>query len=433
MRRRPLTALPRLVRSPLGRRIVYEALLFAAWPALRCLAAFHRRVIVRRTRVVVVIGSFGKTTTARALVAALGTRPLPRWSNSYSRLARAVLGIRPGDRWAVLEVGIRTRGQMAVYARLVRPDVVVVTSIGSEHHRAVGPLEAIREEKAAMVRALSPGGLVIVNGDDPHARWIAGQTAARVVTCGFGADNDVQAVAAAITWPAGTRVSIRIGDRVEDGGVRLLGRHQVRAILAAVAVAHEAGVSPATALGVLGALVPTPGRLEPVALRGGATLLRDDFKSAEETIEAALDVLAEIPARRRIVVLGDVEEPLGSQARIYRRLGGRLAHVADRVVVVGGGFRAYAAGWRATAFPRDGLAGAGRAPSGAIRALDGTLEAGDVVLVKGRSTQRLERVALALSGRDVRCDIAECRAPAVIRCADCAMLERGWGERPSAT
>jgi UDP-N-acetylmuramyl pentapeptide synthase len=78
----------------------------------------------------------------------------------------------------------------------------------------------------------------------------------------------------------------------------------------------------------LEALDPTPGRLQAVAIANGAILLLDDFKGAQETIEAALEVLAQIPANRHIVLLGDVSEPVGNTGPIYRHLGECVARVA---------------------------------------------------------------------------------------------------------
>jgi UDP-N-acetylmuramoyl-tripeptide--D-alanyl-D-alanine ligase len=182
---------------------------------------------------------------------------------------------------------------------------------------------------------------------------------------------------------------------------------------------------------VLLALTGTdPGRLEPVALPGGAYLLLDDSKSPTETIGAALDVLAEIPAARRVVVLGDVSEPVGSTRPLYRRLGAHVARVASRAVfITGDNIGAYMAGAKAGGLPRDARLHAGRSFRRAAAAIAADLRPGDVVLVKGRHSQRLERLALLLSGRQVRCELMECTVR-IVRCQACPMLERGWGGGP---
>jgi UDP-N-acetylmuramyl pentapeptide synthase len=112
-----------LLRSPLGRLRLLDAVRRRFWPRLRRLANYHlarlyRCTLVRNTRITAVVGSFGKSTTMRAVTVALGREVHPHaLFNALSSLARAVLRIRPGDRYAVIEVGIGVPGQMARYAR----------------------------------------------------------------------------------------------------------------------------------------------------------------------------------------------------------------------------------------------------------------------------------------------------------------------------
>ena len=108
-----LRDIPALVRTPLGRmQLVSGTYGFRAWPLLSRLAIVHRRTLARKTRVVAVVGSFGKTTTARAVSVSLGREPHPRVGfNFLGFLADAVLRIRPRDRHAVIEVGIAGPGE----------------------------------------------------------------------------------------------------------------------------------------------------------------------------------------------------------------------------------------------------------------------------------------------------------------------------------
>jgi UDP-N-acetylmuramoyl-tripeptide--D-alanyl-D-alanine ligase len=314
---------------------------------------------------------------------------------------------------------------MGVRARTVRPDVAVVTSVGSEHNRSLKTLEVTRHEKAEMVRALPPSGVAVLNGDDPNVLWMAGQTRARVVTFGFGERNDVRATAVAIDWPHGTRFTLHTALGAQAVRIRLIGKTMVTAALAAAAVALEEGERLDEIIARLATLAPTPGRLEPVALPSGAMLLRDEFKAPEETVDAALDVLGEIPARRRIVVMGDVDEPTSPQRRVYRRLGERIGRCAARALFVTKGEHLSSS--------RAGAREGGLSPEAitSVRSVRGVVDAlrdlggGDVVLIKGRHTQRLQRIALALSGRDVRCDLEYCNAR-LTECSRCPMLGRAW-------
>jgi UDP-N-acetylmuramoyl-tripeptide--D-alanyl-D-alanine ligase len=346
--------------------------------------------------------------------------------NAKHSVAKAILRVRRADRHAVIEVGISKPGEMMTYARLVRPNIAVVTSIGSEHNRSLKTLEVTRSEKAAMVRILPRSGLAVLNGDDANVLWMQSQTCARVITFGFAASNDIRASELTIEWPGGMRFSLHAGGETRALRTALTGKHMVYPMLAAVAVALAEGFTLDEIIPRLEALTPTPGRMEAVPLANGAIILRDDFKSALETFDAALDALSEIPAQRRIVVFGEVSEPPGSQGPIYRRLGERAARFASRTIFIGesGVWSPFATGVKRGGAARDGLINAGNSVCKAIEAVREDLGPGDVVLVKGRDNQRLERVSLALTGRTVRCDISFCQAK--VRCEKCPMLERGW-------
>jgi UDP-N-acetylmuramoyl-tripeptide--D-alanyl-D-alanine ligase len=316
---------------------------------------------------------------------------------------------------------------MARYARLVRPNITVVTSIGSEHNRSLKTLEVTRSEKAEMVRILPRSGLAVLNGDDPNVLWMQTQTSARVTTVGFAESNDVRASEVVLDWPGGIRFRLHAHGEIRVLKTRLTGKHMVYPVLAAVAVALAEGFTLDAILPRLEALTPTPGRMQAVSLPNGAMILRDEFKSSLETIDAALDALAEIPARQRIVVFGEISEPPGSQGPIYRRLGERIGHLASRAIFIGesGVWGPFATGAKRGGLPPPMLINSGKSVCKAIEAVREYLGPKDVVLVKGRDNQRLERVSLGLSGRTVRCDIGFCKEK--VRCEKCPMLERGWG------
>ena len=140
-----LRDLPEMLATPAGRMHVRLGIAYRGWPRL---AWLHRRTLARNTRVIAVAGSFGKSTTTRAITAALGLREHDAMLyNAWSWIAFALLRIRPGQRHAVIEVGISKPGQMKDYARTVGPDIAVMTSVGSEHHRSLGTLEVTRAEK----------------------------------------------------------------------------------------------------------------------------------------------------------------------------------------------------------------------------------------------------------------------------------------------
>jgi len=373
-------------------------------------ARLYRITLGRRPRVIAVVGSVGKTTTMRTVSAALGlkvSRPALLNANSHAAVGRALLSVRPWQKRAVLEVGINSPGQMCIQAATLRPDVVVVTAIAHDHWQSFGTLEATRDEKANIVRELSRTGVAVLNADDSNVRWMASQTKARVVLVGEAPDAEVRATDIELNWPHGMRFIAHVGGEARPVNIRLVGRHMVYPALAALAVAHIEGLPLDDATEAIETVDPTPGRMQTMATPSGAFILRDDFKSTEDAGQAAFETLAAIPARRRIVVFGEISE---ERARtVYRDVGRKAAAVVDRTVFVGSGtnFKLY----------RSGAVAGGQAPDQvshvrhaheAVELLSDELGEGDVVLVRGRWQQALGRVGLALAGRDVQCRVDPC-------------------------
>ncbi|MCJ7806074.1 MAG: Mur ligase family protein [Clostridia bacterium] len=137
-------------RRRLGNSIIYR-LRFLIFP----IASLYLKTIIRHVKIIAVVGSFGKTTTTRAIAAALGNSPEKyQGTNNGVFLVVELLKIPPWAHAGVLEVGISKKGQMAKNAKLIRPDIVAVTCIGSEQGTSLGGLDNTREEKAQIVRSL---------------------------------------------------------------------------------------------------------------------------------------------------------------------------------------------------------------------------------------------------------------------------------------
>jgi UDP-N-acetylmuramyl pentapeptide synthase len=389
---------------------------------LRRLAKAYRLTALRRTRIVAVVGSLGKTTTRRAIQAALGC-PDRRfsYSNYGSSLAVNTLRVRPGDPHAVIEAGVDGPGPMRRYAEMLRPDVVVVTSIKSEHNRSFPSLLDTRAEKVKMVRALPERGLAVLNGDDPNVLWMAGQTAARVMTVGLGPDNDVRAAGVRIL-PDGMAFTAVLGGVEHEVRTRFVGRHMVFPFLASLAVAVHEGVPAETAVARLAALQPKESRMQLHTLPGGVTVLDDSYKGALESVHAALDVFATLPSTRRIVLFGGVDEPPGKQGDVNREIGRRLGGVADIVLCLGTGLSGVRAGAVETGMSRDSVLLLAPDNGLAFDWLQRELRPGDAVLIKGQSALRMRRIVLGLTGRRVSCSVASCKVK-VSSCEQCPLID----------
>lgn len=396
-----------------------------AWPAAYAAAWLWRRTWLRSTRVVAVTGSFGKTSTAAAAAAAVDVTFDADRANYGSFLAAAVLRHRPRRLPLVLEVAISRRGQMRGYARLLRPDVVVLTAIGAEHLGRLGTIEAIAAEKARLVQGLRPSGLLIVNGDDERCLAIGARSAGRVVRVGFAADCELRIEQASGDWPRGTRLRLAGPEGGLEIASRWIGRDLARCAALGAAVGLAAGVEPEIVGARLAEVPPMPWRLEPVPLPGGAWLLCDAWKSTWPTVHRALGELGRLTGWRRVALLGDVEELLGDKMAIYREYGRLAAEAAQRILYVGTetGFVRLQEGVRraGTSAPQATAVERYRDWRQAAEALRGELSPGTAILVKGRQRQKLGRVAIQLRGGAVRCSLRVCPARG-LRCELCPRL-----------
>lgn len=427
-----LRDLPAVLATPLGRRQLALGQLHAAFPITAGLARVYRRTLIAGTRIVSVIGSEGKSTTVRAVSVALGL-PLRESLeiNEKAVLPFQLLRIPPGRRHAVIETAIDSRGQMAVFARMIRPQLCVATTIGTEHSGSLGAKEVICDEKSQLVRALPPWGLAVLNGDDPSIVSMASLTRARVVTYGLGADNQVRATDVVTEWPLHTSFTLHC-----DGAAVRLRCHGidvgvVYSALAAVAVAGAEGVPIDLAAKRLAELPPARARLTVEQLPSGATLLDDSHHASATATLRSLEVLESFPGERKLVVLGDLQEVRENLRETYRQIGARAGRIASRLYLVTGSgenAKCYRVGAKRAGLEPSRITVATRDVATVIAQLRDELRPGDVVLVKGRYYQRLERVRLALFGRQVQCTLPYCRVP-TLECSACTMLERGWSGR----
>lgn len=200
-----------LLKTPFGRRDISHTILNQFYPLTRPLAALYRKTVLRRVKIISVIGSLGKSTTCRAVAAVVGDTELKGYSNYKNSIVRNMLKHGPSSPYAVLETAVGGPGLMAGYGAMLKPDIVVVTSIASEHILTFGSLENTREEKADMLRSLSPDKTAVVNADDPNVMWMANQTRARIVTYGTEERADVRAENIRISPPDGMEFDVEIG------------------------------------------------------------------------------------------------------------------------------------------------------------------------------------------------------------------------------
>ncbi len=360
------------------------------------------------TTVIGVTGSAGKSTAKEAIATVLGTRyqvyKSPGSFNGRFGLPLALGKLSQQDRLAVLEFGTDRFGEMAELVETTNPRVGVVTNISHSHTDRLGSLENIANENAILIERLPPEGLAVLNYDDDFVRGMRTRTRAQVSTIAL----DRTGVAFGADLMAYNLITARdkIGfdlrherERYQGRWVPLLGAHQLYGILAALAVGMSFGVPLEEGLRALTDMEPLPGRLRGLEGYNGSLLIDDTFNANPETALAALDFLDAIrmPGRgeRLIFVMGDMDELGGHALRGHIDVGKRAAEVAD-LIITEGELAAVAARAAIDQGMKRSQVRITYSHQDSASIVRDTLKADDVVLVKGGTAARMERVVAAL-------------------------------------
>jgi len=346
-------------------------------------------------KIIAVTGSVGKTTTKEML-----RRMLSAFGSTHAALASfnnhigvpLTLACLPGDAdFGVFEIGMNHPGEIAPLAALVRPDVAIITAIGSAHIGLMGSEEAIAAEKSTIFGALSPGGVAIYPAGGAHEARLAAAVPPGVQALAAGGLG--AAITALEQQEDGSRLAIALG------GVNLRltlgapGAHMAANALTALCAASALGLDLARAAAALDGFAPVAGRgaRRRLSVPGGqAWLLDESYNASGPSMRAALSVLALQPGRH-IAVLGDMLE-MGDRARAeHLALAPAVNEAADLVFTCGTEMRAL---FDSVPSSRQGA----HAPNAASLApvVRAALRPGDAVLVKGSYGSRMRDIVLLL-------------------------------------
>ena len=364
--------------------------------ALQDLARYWRDLF--DVRMIGITGSIGKSSTKEVVAAVLGARyrvvRSPGNYNSETGLPLSVLRITPDTEVVVLEMGgAYAFGEIRQLSTIARQNVGIVTNVSYSHVSRMGSLDAIAETKVEIVEALPPDGVAILNADDERVRGMAARTQARVVTYGLAEDADVRAVDLESRGLQGISFTLIHGDEHNHVQAPLLGRHSVHTALAGFAAGYTLGMSLTEMMRGLS----TPEVQIRLLLQPGvndSTLLDDTYNANPASTQAALALLAELDARRRVAVLGDMLELGQYEEWGHRLVGGRAAELVDALYTVGPLARMIA---EEAARQRPGLPIAHFDDKASlVAALRHELRPGDLALIKGSRGVEMETVVAAL-------------------------------------
>jgi UDP-N-acetylmuramoyl-tripeptide--D-alanyl-D-alanine ligase len=302
--------------------------------ALQSLGAAVRRLWGKP--LVAITGSAGKTTTKEAIAHLLATRFHVLKSegnlNNHFGLPLQLLRLESGHEIAVIEMGMSHSGEIAVLAKIAQPDVGVVTNVAPVHLGFFNSVGDIARAKYELIAGLPAGGTAVLNADDEYVSQFGRDFHGRVVMFGVNHPADVRAEAVETQGTAGSRFQLIVEGCREQVTLPLMGMHNVYNALAAAAVATQRGITPSEAARALATLTPSDKRGQILQL-GGATVINDCYNSNPKALDSMVDALAAMPARRRIVVAGEMLELGPAGERLHRESGRHMAEMGIQIVV----------------------------------------------------------------------------------------------------
>jgi UDP-N-acetylmuramoyl-tripeptide--D-alanyl-D-alanine ligase len=382
---------------------------------LRALEALGRAARARTgARIAAITGSVGKTSTKDMLRTALArqgrTHAAEASYNNHWGVPLTLARMPADTEYAVFEIGMNHPGEIAPLSRMVRPHVVMVTTVGAAHLEAFDSIDGIAHEKGSICEGLEPGGTAVLNGDlsnTPILLEHARGAGAHAITFGTSPANHHRL----------SDIRVRDGATVGQGRawrtpfllkVSTEGKHFAVNALGVVAVAHALGADRAKALCALAAWSPPAGRgtREALILKGGhdgetLDLIDDAFNANPSSLGAALAVLSlsqpenglgRVGRGRRIAILGDMLELGPRELEMHAAMSEDPGMAAVSTVhCVGTRMKAL---YDALPEPRRGRWVA--TPEELVPLLPRLIDAGDVVLVKGSKGSRVSVVVDAI-------------------------------------
>ena len=378
-------------KDHLGRYLVNTPLLPVddTLVALQTLATAVRRLWGKS--LIGVTGSTGKTTTKEAIAHVLSSRFRVLKSegnfNNHFGLPLTLLRLEPEHDAAVIEMGMSHAGEIAALAKIAQPEIGVVTNVAPVHLEFFNSLADIARAKYELIESLPSGGTAVLNADDEYVSQFGRDFHGKVVLYGFRSPADVRAENVKHHGAEGSTFDVVVGSCREQASLPLVGAHNIYNALAAVAVGIERGLTLSEALGALATLAPADKRGEVVKL-GNITIINDCYNSNPKALDAMVDALAAMPAKRRIVVAGEMLE-LGAAGEEMHRSSGR--HMAERKIDVLVGVRGLAQSMVDSARESGMRAEFLATPQEAGEWLARETREGDVVLLKASRGVKLEQ------------------------------------------
>lgn len=384
-----------------------------------------------RPRIIAVTGSVGKTSTKDAIYAVFADGSKVRKSeksyNSEIGLPLTIIGRRSGWKnplrwlanlwsglsllifsndypdWLILEVGADRPDDIKKVAEWLYSDAAVITRLAKVpvHVEFFATPEAVVFEKSRLIDTIRDEGTLILNADDDDVVELKESFRGKTITFGFSGESNLRASnfqlafgnEGGVKMLSGITFKITFGDNVLPVTIKgALGRGHAYAALAAVAVGISQGKNLVNMVEALGNHITQNGRMKIITGLKGSTIIDDTYNASPVALHEALETLRTVEgARRKIAILGDMMELGSYSVEEHRKAGLKAAGCSDLLFTVGVRARDIAEGALEAGMNDDRV----MQFDGAVEVgeyLQNLIGNGDLILVKGSQSMRLERV-----------------------------------------
>ncbi len=394
---------------------------------------WEAKMVLRRykPKIIAITGSVGKTSTKDAVYTALAPYTHVRRSeksyNSEMGVPLSILGLPNGwtnpilwartllsgfglivlphkyPQWLVLEIGADKPNDIKDIAKWLKPDVVVLTRFPDVpvHIEFFESKEHVIAEKTSLAEALRADGLLVVNGDDPVVAALSGKFGAKTISYGFSDALSVRATQLKFSYvddgvghrsPIGREFTLALPEYNYIVSMPyIIGESHISAALAACAVVYGLGYNLEKAVAALHDYHTPPGRLSLINGVNDSTLIDDTYNSSPIAAKSSLELLKELEAHgRKIAVFGDMMELGKFTQEAHEELGKQVPGSADFLVTVGIRAKYIDEGAKEAGFNLTKIKHFDTADQ-AGEFLKTVISPGDVILIKGSQSVRLER------------------------------------------
>ncbi len=351
------------------------------------LAAIKREKL--NYKIVGITGSNGKTTTkefaATLLSEKFKTGKTEANNNNNIGVPLTILNAKTTDEALVVELGTNHFGEIKYAAEIARPDVAMITNIGLAHSKYLKDKKGVLKEKSALFEVTAKrDGAILLNVDDAMLKKLR-KKYANVTTFGFSDDAEINGEFLGYAKDGLPKLRVTYGKRKLEVKIPLYGKANISNALNAVAIALLFGLSNSEIRRGVKKFAQTPGRFEVIKLRK-ATIINDAYNASPESMRAAIESLAEMPAKKRIAILADMLE-LGENApELHAKLASSVKKAKfDALFLVGKNMArlAEARGVSATHFKN---------AAALLKKLDDYDFTDATILIKGSRGMKLERI-----------------------------------------